>query len=98
VTEATLTQIMVAGCPYETVPERAGPAIVIECLQATANGEFSGPATTTVVRGLTLSRNSDTAWLQGRGWEAVVYLGGNYKSHGFGQQVLRSVQPTDKPC
>jgi hypothetical protein len=74
-----------------------GPAILLECLRAAANGEFSGPATTTVVRGLTLSRHSGSAWLQGAGWEGVVSLEGNFK-HGFGQQVLASVQPTHDPC
>jgi hypothetical protein len=99
VTEATLTQVLAPPCP-PPLPHRPpdGPSIVIECLQAAANGSYSGSPSTTVVGGLTLSRDGGSTWLHGHGWEAVVYVAGNLGPHGLGQAMLATVQPTGRSC
>ena len=95
-TEATLTQIIVPSCPPPLHPVSPGPSIVIECLQAAANGNYSGPASTTVVGGLTLHRSGDSTWLQGAGWEGVVYVAGGPRA--LGQAMIATVQPTGRSC
>jgi hypothetical protein len=81
-------------CPVER-PAPTPPAVVIECLLAAANGNYSGPASTTVVGSYTLHHSGNLTWLQGPGWEGVVYASG---PDAFTRAMLATVLPTGRSC
>jgi hypothetical protein len=69
---------------------------VIECLIGQANGLYSG-LPTTVINGQPVGHTGDLVYLQGNGFEGVVYLPGSFGPP-LAHDVLSTVIPTGKPC
>jgi hypothetical protein len=98
VSEYTLTRVTASSCPAEIGDVATVAAIAIECLRGAANGLYSGAATTTVVRGATLSRSGTLVSFQGASWEGVVTLADNFAPASLGRAILATVEPTGRPC
>jgi hypothetical protein len=98
VSEYTVTRVTASSCPAESGDVPTVAAIAIECLRGAANGLYSGSATTTVVRGATLSRIDTRVWLQSGSWEGVVFLAENFGPASLGRAILATVEPTGRPC